>query len=62
MIDYSSFLFNIGIVRHFNTVNNSDMVWRPGIHGLRTRIHTGVYVEKCVRVYIYLKFYKRHLE
>ena len=33
----SSFLFKIGIVRHFNTVNTSDMV-ESGIHVDPTRV------------------------
>ena len=38
-------LFNIGEVHHFNTAKNR--IWqRPGISGLLTSVHTGVYVEK----------------
>ena len=41
----SSFLFNIGKVRHFNMVKNR-IRQRPGICGLLMRVHIGVYVEK----------------
>ncbi len=41
----SPFLFNIGKVRHFNTVKN-QIRQKPGICGLLTRVHTEVYVEK----------------
>ena len=42
----NSFLFNIGEVRHVNTAKN-QIRQRPGIYSLLTRVHTGVYVEKC---------------
>ena len=41
----SCFLFNIGKVRHFNTVKNR-IRQRSGICGLLTRVYTGVYVGK----------------
>ena len=34
----SSFLFNVGIVRHFDMVNHLDIRWRPGICGLQARV------------------------
>ena len=34
----SSFLFNVGIVSHSDTVNHLDIRWRPGICGPQARV------------------------
>ena len=44
----SSFLLNIDIVCHFNTVNNSDTAEDGHIHGLWTRVHTSIRREASV--------------
>ena len=48
----SSFLFNVGIVRHFDMVNHLDIWWRPGICWLqaRVRVHQPPRSQDCKKL------------
>ena len=48
----SSFLFNVGIVGHFDTVNHLDIRWRPGICWLqaRVRVHQPPRSQDCEKL------------